>query len=227
MHGLARPRAVPALLLALTLGLTLTSCTDTDPVAPEGSIIILSASPTNIDNAAGGLSNITAVVLDQNSIPLDGVAVFFSTNAGSLESQGIGQTTDSNGRAVDFLNTSQSATVNAQSGSAVSSVTVTVGGVVLVGSITLAATTPTSGLAPLLVSFTAVVTDTNNQPMSGQILSVNIVGGSGAIPAPALPVTDAFGTATFDVEQINEAAEISVSIGSISSPSVLIEITTR
>jgi hypothetical protein len=136
---------VPALLLA--------GCDESDPVAPPDSTIILSASPTTLP-AGGGDSNISAVVIDANGVPQDGVAVFFSTNAGSLASQGTSQATDGNGRAVDVLSTTQSAQVDAQSGDAMKQVTVTVGGQLLVGEVTLVCT-PVSGNAPLSTTSTS------------------------------------------------------------------------
>lgn len=127
----ASPRAV-ALLLALWFvacsdGYDSEGITIPTPIVPaEAASIILSASPFMLP-AGGGTSTITAVVLDQDSVPLEGAGVTFNTDVGELDSQGMELTTDSLGVAVDFLTTTESAMVTAASGSVSAQLTVTVG----------------------------------------------------------------------------------------------------
>lgn len=211
------PALVPVLLLA--------GCDESDPVAPPESTIILSASPTTLP-AGGGDSNLSAVVIDGNGVPLDGVAVFFSTNAGSLASQGVSQVTDDNGRAVDLLTTTQSAQVDAQSGDAKAQVTVTVGGQQLVGAIALNCQ-PVTGAAPLMTACTALVTSSTGTgtPLPNVTLSVSVPGDPLAVKVDPFPDTDASGQARFEVENITQDTNILASAGSVNSNAVAIDVT--
>lgn len=211
-------------LAAMAAALLLAGCDESDPVAPPDSTIILSASPTNLP-AGGGESSLTAVVIDANGVPQDGVAVFFSTNAGALASQGIAQVTDGDGRARDTLTTTDSAQVTAQSGDATAQVTVTVAGAQLVGAISLSCQ-PTSGNAPLSTDCSALVTSTTGNKLAGVTLSVNIPLDSNAIKAPPFPVTDTNGLASFGIENMTiDNAVITASSGSVTSNSITIDIT--
>jgi len=207
---------IPALLLA--------GCDESDPVAPPGSTIILSASPTTLPSG-GGVSNLSAVVIDGNGVPQDGVAVFFSTNAGSLASQGTSQVTDDNGRTTDVLTTTQSAQVDVQSGDATAQVTVTVGGQQLVGSIALNCQ-PVTGAAGLMTMCTALVMSTPpSSPLPNVTLSVSVPGDPLAVKVNPFPDTDANGRAEFEVESITQDTDIFVSVGSVDSNHVAIDIT--
>jgi hypothetical protein len=223
MHGNTRLAAIALTALALA------GCEDSTPVAVEGSEIILAASPTNItvpDPMTGnGTSNITATVLNPSGVPQDGVAVFFSTTAGSLQSNGVSVETDDNGLARDVLTTRQSAQITARSGSASAQVTVTFAGQALVGQVILSATTPTSCTAPCTVSFTATVRDTNGNVISGALVSPDILGDGNPSPAPPY-TTNAQGTVMFDVTGITQDnTSVAAFAGGVSSERILITIT--
>jgi hypothetical protein len=206
---------VPVLLLA--------GCDESDPVAPPGSKIILSASPTTLP-AGGGDSNVSAVVIDGNGVPQDGVAVFFSTNAGSLASQGISQVTDNNGRATDVLTTNQSAQIDALSGDATAQVTVTVGGQQLVGAITLSCN-PVSGNAPLSTTCDIHVSDTNFQDLEGVFVAVDLTDTNADLIDGSSFRTDVNGNAQFDVANLTvDNSTIMASSGG-KSDTVTIDIT--
>jgi len=215
------PALVPVLLLA--------GCDESDPVAPPDSTIILNASPSDfttgmLDANGFATSNISAVVLDGNSIPLDGVAVFFSTDAGSMASQSVAQTTDGNGIARDILVTAQSAQVSAQSGDATEQVTVTVDGVAIVGTIVLTATTPIAGTAPLTVTFTATVTSSTGNAIQNQVVTVSIVG-DGLLTGAHPLLTNQFGIVPFDVEAITQnGTTVTANAGGKSSQTIVITI---
>ena len=195
-----------------------------DSPESDGTTIILSASPSNLP-AGGGASNITAMVLDQNSIPLDGVAVLFSTNAGTLESEGVAQTTNGDGIARDVLRTIESAQVRAQSGDASNTVTVIVEGAGLVGSVILSCA-PTSGSAPLRTTCTVTVIGTPGNPLASQIVSTIIVPGASRDPDETMLLeTDINGTVTFDVLNITvDGSSIAAAAGGVASVTVIISI---
>lgn len=208
-------KIIPA---ALAAALLLAGCDESDPVAPPDSTIILSASPTSLPSG-GGTSDITAVVLDPSSIPLDGVAVFFSTNAGSLASQGIAQTTDEFGRAVDTLTTTDSAQIQAQSGDATAQVTITVAGQQLVGSITLVCQ-PTTGASGFTSDCTARVFNTNSVPIEGIFVTPTVLGDPNAQPSVGAAETDVNGAALFSILNLTvNGAQITCSVGSVSPTS--------
>jgi hypothetical protein len=75
--------------------------------------VIVSANPTLV-TALGGVTAISAVVLDVNGNPLTGVPVSFSTTAGILNDALVNA--DQNGLAQTTLRTSQTATVTASVG---------------------------------------------------------------------------------------------------------------
>ena len=64
---------------------------------PQVTSITLEANPPMVNGAAGGLSLITASVFDENNLPIEGIAVLFTTTLGSLNSPTA--TTDANGQA--------------------------------------------------------------------------------------------------------------------------------
>ena len=75
-----------ALLLPL-VAVLLWACDSASPVAPEGSILSISASPDRI--AADGQSEITVVARKANGFPVnEGTTVFLSTTRGSLPASG-------------------------------------------------------------------------------------------------------------------------------------------
>ena len=74
--------------------------------------VLVSAIPATLPQG-GGTSVISAAVTDISGTPLEGIGVEFSTSEGSLQSNGRTIRTNSNGVAIDTLNTSASATVTA------------------------------------------------------------------------------------------------------------------
>lgn len=93
---------------------------NSDPVAPDGSTITVSASPQTVVVPTGGqpgTSTITATIRSENGTRLPNQEITFDTSAGTLSP--VAQTplkTDSNGQAVSILATTTSATVTATSG---------------------------------------------------------------------------------------------------------------
>ena len=111
-------RATLPALMALAAIATL-SCESTDPVAIEGSQIIVTASPNPVDIDAdpSGTSQVQARLTTATGVPQDGTVIFFSTTAGAVNPDV--DTTDAEGRAfTTFTNSTETtATVTAQSGS--------------------------------------------------------------------------------------------------------------
>ena len=213
-----------AVVAMMAIVLLAAGCTKSDPVAPGGSKLTLSASPSDIQ--PGGTSTLQAIVFDPSGVPLEAVDVFFSANNGSLASGGAGRLTDENGIANDFLTTNVSTQVTAQSGDTSSQVTVTVGGQPLVGSIDLNAVTPNppQGNAPLTVVFLAVVRDTLGTILRDVTLSIQITNGDGT-KDPTNPVTDTNGEATFSIKSITiDGTTVTVSAGGVSSSPVVVTI---
>ena len=216
-------RALRMSLAALVPALFLAGCDESDPVAPPGSTIILSASPTTLPSE-GGDSSLSAVVIDGSGVPQDGVAVFFSTNAGSLASQGTSQATDGNGRATDLLTTTQSAQVTVQSGDATAQVSITVGNQPLVGEVILQCS-PVSGMAPLSTTCDIHVNDTNFQDLEGAFVAVDLTDEDADLLDGSSFRTDVNGNAQFHVTGLSlDNSTIMASSGG-KSDSVTIDIT--
>lgn len=99
-HRVSRLVCSIAALAALVLAsVFLASCDTASPLAPEGSTLSLSASPTRI--AADGSSTITAVALKPTGQPVNpGTIVRFSTTVGTIASS---VPTDESGQAVATL----------------------------------------------------------------------------------------------------------------------------
>ncbi|MGD8376308.1 MAG: hypothetical protein PVF68_09210 [Acidobacteriota bacterium] len=207
------------------------ACDNSTPVAPEGSTIILSASPRdilNVDpNTQEGESRLQAVVLNASGIPQDGVAVFFSTTAGRLDSAGVSVPTDGNGIARDRLTTSISAQVTAQSGTASQQVTITISGQVIVQDVNLQILggEPTNGQAPLTREFQVSVTDTNGQPVKNIIVNVVTTPPFPITPNPDYLVggqlrTDTGGVARFEIVNLGEDTTVTASAGGVQSQTI-------
>ncbi|HXI01656.1 MAG TPA: Ig-like domain-containing protein, partial [Candidatus Saccharimonadales bacterium] len=109
-------------LLLLAAGMTL-SCVNSDPTAPEGSTITVSADPQTVQ--PGVNSKITATVRSMNGTRLPDQEVIFTTTAGKLSTGSNAVTTDTAGQAESTLSTTQNATVTAASGTVTASTTVT------------------------------------------------------------------------------------------------------
>jgi hypothetical protein len=126
------PKTLVVLILIAAVAI-MAGCEKSDPTAAGDSTIVVTANPgsINMGSADSGTSRIQATVLTKDSRPSYGVVVHFSTDTGTLKSNGKGITTDVNGIAEDVLtltSTDTQATVTAQSGSKSATVTVTVGG---------------------------------------------------------------------------------------------------
>ena len=160
-------------LLILSLALVSPGCDDTDPVASSGSTIQVFANPKNIPESRAGLdpSTITALVLTSSGISQVGVEVKFTTEDGCFASVGetcdIGgvgnpietERTNEEGIASVDLFTAVSTTVEARSGNAVGTETVTVGGLQLVGTVELRSLTTLPVARDTDVDFRATVKD--------------------------------------------------------------------
>ena len=168
--------------------------------AAAASGILLTASPLSLP-AAGGSSTITAMVNDNSGNGLAGVAVSFTTDAGSL-TQGV-VTTDSSGFARTVLTTGKTTKVTATAGVSTTSgttttaaptgeVTVTVNGS---PNVVFSAFTPAPAVAGLPVSGTLTIT-----PVSGvAIRSVSVNWGDGqtqslGTSSGAIPVSHVYGS---------------------------------
>ena len=111
------------LCLAVGLCLFLWSCDEGTPIAPDGAVVTLSASPSTI--SLGGESIVTILVQRSNGQPVNpGTTVFLSTDLGSVPAT---VETDATGRAQATLSAGDrtgTATVTALSGTATGETTV-------------------------------------------------------------------------------------------------------
>jgi hypothetical protein len=202
---------------------------------PTADTIFLSADPSTIfdldPDTGEGESALQALVLDAGGRPLPGVGVVFGTDHGQLDSGGQARQTDADGIARDRLVTSESARVTASSGDASSEVTVTVSAPILVGNVSLVATSSPSGPAPLKVSFQASVLSTLGFPIENVIVSVIIAVGDGFVDVSpngtgSILVTDRFGIVRFDVVNITmDGTEVFAASGGVSSQVIHVTIT--
>jgi hypothetical protein len=105
--------------LAAAAGLGFLACEDSDPVAIEGSQIIMTASPNPVDIDADptGTSQVQARLMTSTGVPQADTILFFSTTTGAVSPDS--DVTDSEGRAFTTFTSSATttATVTAQSGS--------------------------------------------------------------------------------------------------------------
>jgi PKD repeat protein len=114
--------------------------------------ILVNASPSSVP-ATGGTVEISATVVDDTGNPVGGIAVTFSTNAGTLSSTSI--VTDSNGEARTRLTTTRPATVTVSAGAVATPAQLQIG-VNAAPSVTIAAN-PASPTAGQAVQFTFTV----------------------------------------------------------------------
>jgi adhesin/invasin len=114
----------------------------------------VTATPNRVASG-GGTATITAVVIDTNGNPLNGIPVAFSTDFGTLSSSIV--TSGSSGQAVTTLTTSKDATVTATTGTTAGTgtVKVTVG---TLPDISIAAATGATLVQGQPVAFTVTVT---------------------------------------------------------------------
>jgi hypothetical protein len=107
------------LALAAAAGLGFLACEDSDPVAIEGSQIIVTASPNPVDIDAdpSGTSQVQARLMTASGVPQEDTILFFSTTSGAVDPDD--DVTDAEGRAFTTFtsSTTTTATVTAQSGS--------------------------------------------------------------------------------------------------------------
>ncbi len=146
------------------------ACDDTPFVAPEGSTITLTASPTTvrIDEPEGedsGTSAIQALVFDEGGIPLREANVYFASDGGSLDTNGEPVETDDNGVARATLSVGLSdegtVTITAQSGAVTETrdVTVDILGVNQLPSVSITATPATQQRKSVQTIFRGTATD--------------------------------------------------------------------
>jgi adhesin/invasin len=77
--------------------------TITPAPGPTVTTIVLEADPLVINGSTGGTSTITATVLDENNLPIQGVSVLFTENNLRASISPLTATTDANGRASTTL----------------------------------------------------------------------------------------------------------------------------
>jgi hypothetical protein len=154
-----------ALQLLLLAPLAISACDKAGPVAPEGSVLTISASPDRI--AADGTSTITVTARKASGFPVNpGTIVFFSTTRGSLPPSG---TTDDDGVVRAALNGNGEvgmATVKANAGAAEEAeIEVQIG--IFAASVTLQASPTTIQSNGGRIDLLAVVRDDTGQPLPG------------------------------------------------------------
>lgn len=184
----ARAALGAALLLAFGL-----ACDSASPVAPTGTMLTISASPTEI--GVNGVSTIRVTALRANGTTVNpGTIIRLDTTLGTIEAQ---VETDANGVGLATLRGDGrvgTATVTARSGSAeAATIEVTIGEVA--SSVSLQATPSSIPETGGSVSLLAVVRDDQGQPLGG--VSVNFTTEIGRLAsAGGFIVTDANGQAS-------------------------------
>jgi hypothetical protein len=198
-----------ALHLFLLVPLLLWGCDKAGPVAPEGSILTISASPNRI--ASNGTSTITVTARKANGFPVNpGTGVFLSTTRGSLPASG---TTDDDGVLTVALNGNGdvgTATVKANAGAAEEAETeVQIG--IFAASVTLQASPSTISSSGGQVDLLAVVRDDRGVALPGA--SVNFTSQLGTLDSGGgLVETDSGGRAE-DILRVR-ARDISSTVNS-------------
>ncbi len=153
-------------LSALTIG-----CETSDPTAPEGSTITMSANPQTV--LPGQSSSIIATLRSSNGTRLPDQEIVFSTTVGLLNPPA--QTailTDDDGEAVTLLTTPSSATVTASSGTISATTSVTVSGCAL-SAITLNLSSQVIPTCSTSVTLTVNAVDTNSDPCEDLIVRIS------------------------------------------------------
>ncbi|HVT57931.1 MAG TPA: hypothetical protein VHR45_05995 [Thermoanaerobaculia bacterium] len=181
-----RPLVVPlvsAALLVAALG-----CGKANPVAPAGSTVTLSASPSQIGSSTGS-SLITAVVRKGNGQPAAGVEVRFTTTLGTID---VLAKTDNGGVALATLKGDGrfgTAMVGAvvDGGATATQISILIG--LSAKSLTLQANPPTvSQLTGGTVVLTALVRDQNGRPLGG--ILVNFSTTLGTLASGGIAITN-------------------------------------
>src|SRR5882724_1813672 len=208
MNGLVarrRARSGRALVLAggLALGLvTLVTCARQDPIAPDGSVISVSANPQTVvvQGGVAGQAHISATLRSKNGSRLPDQEVVFSPSAGTLTPPAqTSVITDSQGQATSVLSTTVSATVTAFSGSISGSTPVNVVSGNL-SSVTLDAIPQSLSTCTDTVALTATATDVNGDGVAGVtiVFATTSISGRNLIQgsfSPTQPKTDVNGEA--------------------------------
>jgi hypothetical protein len=181
-----------ALQLLLLLPLTVLACDKVSPVAPEGSILTISASPNRI--TSNGTSAITVTARKSSGFPVNpGSTVFFSTTRGTLPESGL---TNDEGIVRATLNGNGEvgmATVKANAGAAEeATIEVQIG--IFAASVTLQASPTTIQEDGGRIDLLAVVRDDTGQPLPGA--TVNFITALGTLDsAGGLVATNSGGEA--------------------------------
>ena len=193
--------------------------TTTVRIGSSSSFLTISASPGSLP-FGGGSSTITAIAYDENSVPLAGIPVQFSTDHGTLSSGGSLLYTNSSGVVQDALSTTLTAVVTATSGGlSPATVTVTVdpeGSTdppTSPGSIAVSANPPV--IAPGQTStITATVYDSTGYPLSGAGVVFSTTQGS-LSSAGRLVYTDSRGQSR-DALTTSQTATVTAKVGAVS-----------
>ncbi len=214
------------ILAALALGvLVMANCHNGDVIPPDSSTITLAATPTTIvladqpdcsflGGGKCGTSNVLATVNSPVGVPLSGQDVRFSSTAGILyigspdnPQAGLPIRTDSNGNAHIQLITNSSTTVNANSGKATGSLTLSTT-TALISKVTLTQDTtspcsPENTFTTCSDSFCLVATvlDNSQQGIAGLPITFTMSGAVGGVTAQFSQqgqITDASGQVTTD-----------------------------
>lgn len=233
------------LLLALVAVLSLVApgCDDSDPSAPEGSTILLTANPREIPLATSFDEvvpvTVSAIVSDSKGVHQDGVEVTFTADEGcyadnvadciSGTATGIAiELTDDDGIASVRFYTIQSTTVRAQSGSASDEETITVGGVAQVGTVRLQPLDDISGdvIQGSDIDFRVTVTDTDGLPMPNQLVQVDVDPVTAAtVFFPFGNRTDEDGELDFVLEDVQEDFEVQAQVQTeLSEPPIVVTV---
>ncbi|MBI3449133.1 MAG: Ig-like domain-containing protein [Acidobacteria bacterium] len=198
-----RPGRAVLVACALSLGVVaLVTCVRQDPIAPDGSMIAVSANPQTVvvQGGVAGQTHITATLRSKNGTRLPDQEVVFSSSAGTLTPPAqTSVITNNQGQATSVLNTTVSATVTAFSGSIMGTTSVNVVSGNL-SSVSLDADVQSLSTCTQTVTFTASATDPNNNGVAGltivfqttSIASRNLLQGSFN---PTQPKTDVNGDA--------------------------------
>lgn len=208
-------------LLILALAVVSPGCDSSDPVASEGSSITVSANPKNIPQPLALTlqfpSTISAIVLSSSGIRQEGVEVIFTADEGCFDLEDADPTclqlggegdsieialTNGDGIATANLFTLVGTTVQAQSGSAIDTETVTVGGQQVVTDVDLLALDNTEEVArDTVVGFRVTVSDSDGLVVPNAEVILDIEPPSGAISDfPLGTATGTDGRLEFDVE---------------------------
>lgn len=176
--GLARHLRISSTLLAsgLLLALAISGCDSADPIAPPGTTLTISASPTRI--ASGGSAEIRVVARRPNGTPVNpGTLVLFSTTVGTITPS---VPVDERGEAITLLlgnGEFGTATVSASVGGEAVTVDVQVG--LPAGSISVQASPSSVAETGGSVDLLALVRDDQGRPLSGA--TVNFASETGTL----------------------------------------------